>query len=102
MTYQLVLQWSVSSIEEYDEIIAVETALIDVMPGGSEVDGHDAGSGEMNIYVRTNEPARLFNELKSVLADSGLLAGARVAFREQSKSAYTVLWPEGLKSFKVI
>ena len=101
MTYQLVLQWSASSINEYDAIVAVEDELIDAMPEGSEVDGHDAGSGEMNIFIRTNAPVHVFNALKSVLADSGLLASARVAFREQSKSAYTVLWPEGLKSFKV-
>lgn len=82
-------------------MITVENALIDVLPDGSEVDGHDAGSGEVNIFIHTNAPARVFDALKSMLADSGLLTSARVAFREQSKGEYTVLWPEGLETFKV-
>jgi len=39
--------------------------LIDALPDGSEVDGHDAGSGEVNIFdSTTEEPKRAFDELK--------------------------------------
>ena len=81
-------------------MIAVENALIEVLPEGSEVDGHDAGSGEVNIFINTNGPARVFSALKPILAASNILASARVAFREQPKSEYTVLWPEGLETFR--
>lgn len=102
MKYQLVIQWPASSIQDYDAMIAVENALIDVLPESSEVDGHDAGSGEVNIFINTNGPARVFSELKPMLAAADLLSSARVAFRELSKSEYTVLWPEGLETFKVV
>jgi hypothetical protein len=101
MKYQLVLQWPVSSIQDYDAMIAAEDALIYVLPEGSEVDGHDAGSGEVNIFIHTNAPAQVFDALKPTLADSGLLASARAAFREQSQGEYIVLWPKGLETFKV-
>ena len=101
MKYQLVVQLPASSIHDYDEMIALENTLIEALPEGSEVDGHDAGSGEANIFINTDVPARVFNEIKSVLAASDLLATARIAFREQSKSEYTVLWPDGLETFKV-
>jgi hypothetical protein len=99
--YQLVLQWPAASIHDYDAMIDIENALIDVLPDGSEVDGHDAGSGEVNIFITTNGPVRVFEAVKSILATSGVLESARIAFREQSKSEYTVLWPEGLETFKV-
>lgn len=89
-------------IQDYDAMIAVENALIEVLPEGSEVDGHDAGSGEVNIFINTNGPARVFNALKPMLAASDLLSSARIAFREQSKSEYTILWPEDLETFKVM
>jgi hypothetical protein len=52
MKYMLVLQWPISSIPDYEAIVALETALIDALPDGSQIDGHDAGSGEMNIFIR--------------------------------------------------
>ncbi len=69
MKYQLILQWSASAIQDYDTLIAVENALIDALPEGSEVDGHDSGSGEINIFIYTNEPVRVFDELRSTLVD---------------------------------
>jgi hypothetical protein len=85
MKYQLILQWPASSIQDYDAMIAVEDVLIDVLPEGSEVDGHDAGAGEVNIFIHTNAPAQVFDALKPVLADADLLVTARAAFREQSQ-----------------
>jgi hypothetical protein len=101
MKYQLILQWAASSIQDHDAMIAVEDALIDVLPEGNEVDGHDAGSCEVNIFIHTNAPAQVFDALKPTLADSGLLVSARAAFRELSRDEYTILWPKGLETFKV-
>jgi hypothetical protein len=101
MKYQLILQWPASSIRDYDAMIAVENLLIEALPEDSDVDGHDAGSGEVNIFIGTHEPIRVFDAVKSVLAAQDLLSDARIAFREASKSQYTILWPKGLKTFKV-
>ena len=101
MKYQLVLQWPASSFHNYDAMIELENALSKELPIDSEVDGHDAGSGEVNIFVHTNDPTRVFNALKPMLATSGRLSDSRIAYREQWKSEYTILWPKGLRMFSV-
>ena len=50
MKYQVVIQWPASSIADYDTIIGIESFLIDHLSSASEIDGHDAGSGEMNVF----------------------------------------------------
>lgn len=101
MKYQLVLQWPASSIEDYDCMIEIEDLLIEQLSDDSQVDGHDQGSGEVNIFIRTNSPEGAFSDAKEILAARGLLTRARVAFREVGSDEYTVLWPKGLKRFEV-
>ena len=81
-------------------MIEIEDALIRGLVAG-EVDGHDAGSGEMNIFIKTDEPRLAFEDVKRVLAESGLLHSVKAAFRLRSESQYTVLWPMDAGSFRV-
>jgi YD repeat-containing protein len=67
----------------------------------SEVDGHDAGSGEMNIFVHTDNVQDAFAEIKGLLAARAALNSARVAYREIGKNEYTILWPEHLERFSI-
>ena len=53
MKYQLVLQLPASSIKDYDEMIELEETIIKGIGSLGKVDGHDAGSGEMNIFILT-------------------------------------------------
>ena len=100
MDYILVLQWPASSIEDYDRMVAVEDLLMERLHEG-EVDGHDAGEGEVNIFIRTDDPRSTFAAVESVLAKRDSWADIRVAYREATGSAYTVLWPAGLSTFSV-
>jgi hypothetical protein len=100
MKYQLILQWSASSIKDYDGLIAVENKLTEKLSEDCEVDGHDFGTGEGNIFILTDHPEHTFNEAKVIL-DSGELSNARVAYRAIDKSHYTILWPQGLTVFRV-
>lgn len=101
MKYQIVIQWPASSIADYDSVIEVDSALIDSLSEGNEVDGHDAGSGEMNIFVRTDNVQDAFVEIKGLLAARAALSSARVAYREVGRNEYTILWPEHLKRLSV-
>ena len=101
MKYQLVLQWPASSIKDYDAMIAVENALVEKLSKAHDVDGHDAGSGEVNIFIRTDDPKLGFNEVKDILGTRDSWVDARVAYREVGGSEYTILWPKGLTEFKV-
>jgi hypothetical protein len=50
MKYQLVLQLPAFSAEDYDEMIELEKIIEGNLADLGDVDGHDAGSGEMNIH----------------------------------------------------
>jgi hypothetical protein len=41
--YQLVLQFQAESVQEFDELVVLEELLVEKLPVGSEVDGHDLG-----------------------------------------------------------
>lgn len=101
MKYLLILQWPTSSISDYDSMVEVEDQLIDQLPDDSEVDGHDFGAGEANIFIRTNTPERIFLSIQELLAKRGLLVHVRAAFREVGKDEYKIIWPKGLKEFAV-
>ena len=99
--YQLVLQWSGSSLKDYDEMIAMENKLMENLSEGTEVDGHDVGSGEVNIFILTDDPELTFSEAKAILGDSDQWLSVRAAYREGAESHYAILWPEDLTDFAI-
>jgi hypothetical protein len=102
MKYQLVLQWATPfPIQDIDDIVAIEDQIIDGLNEACEVDGHDFGSGDANIFVHTDNPERVFSALKTLLASKSLLAHTRAAYRAFDTDNYTILWPVGLKSFSI-
>jgi hypothetical protein len=101
MKYLLVLQRPATSIADYDAMIQIEDALIEKLCVENEVDGHDAGSGEMNIFIRTDSPERAFNQVKAILGSHDYWVDARVAYREIGGNDYTILWPKDLSELKV-
>jgi hypothetical protein len=101
MKYQLVIQFAVSSIEDYDAIIAVEDLLSQKLGSAGRVDGHDAGSGEMNIFIFTDDPKLCFQAIQQILGARDFEREMKVAFREVSKDDYTILHPPGLTEFAI-
>jgi len=101
MKYQLVLQWPASSIKDYDDMIWVEDALASGLGDAAEVDGHDAGSAEVNIFLLTDDPNRAFEEVKRVLGSRDFMVGLKAAFRERTGTNYHPIWPPGLETFSV-
>jgi len=101
MKYQLVLQWPAASIEDYDLMVDIENLLIDELSEDGAVDGHDAGSEEMNIFILTNTPEQVFTKAQGILGARGVLAPTRAAYREIGKDDYKVLWPKGSKEFSL-
>lgn len=87
-------------MEAYDALIEIEDLLLERLRAG-EVDGHDIGSGEMNIFVFTDDPSTAFKEIKQTLQDHELWPNVRIGFREVNGSSYTVVHPEGLTELQV-
>lgn len=101
MKYVLVLQWPASSIKDYDTFVEIEGLLTEKLSENNDVDGHDAGVGEMNIFIHTDNPSGAFKEIQATLGSRDFWIDARVAYREAMKSNYTILWPRDLTEFKV-
>ena len=99
MNHQLVLQFRDAHL---NAIVAAEDALIAHLGKSVEVDGHDFGWNEANIFVLTNEPAKTFQKAFELLA-------ANPSFPKIDKAAtwlldaddYTVLWPLGETAFQI-
>ena len=68
---------------------------------GDAVDGHDLGSGQMNLFVDTTDPVPTFEDVRRVLASTARWPDARAAFRDADGDVWTVLWPAGHDHFAV-
>jgi hypothetical protein len=97
----LVLQWTGSTMADHAALIEFEKALESSLTGGSNVDGHDIGSDEMNIFVETDDAVRTFTEVEAAIRMSSLRTDMRAAYREIEGDDYTVVWPPGLSAFRV-
>jgi hypothetical protein len=100
MKYQLVIQFSGKSMDDFDHLIEIEDTLEENLTGDCEVDGHDFGSGEMNIFILTEEPVETFMQTKSLL-DHDDLSNMKAAYRDIEAEKFTILWPKGLTKFVV-
>jgi hypothetical protein len=98
---ELVLQLPADSIKDYDALIELENVLIAQLGNVGEIDGHDMGTGEMNIFVRTDHPRLAFEKIQSLLGTKDFLPNLRAAFRDVGKNQFTILHPAGLAHFTI-
>src|SRR3954463_14359095 len=101
MRYLLVLQWSATSAADYDAMLEIEAELEEKLSPSHEVDGHDAGSGETNIFIVTENPEAAFTEIRHLIGDRTSWIDCRIAYREDTGEKYTILWPRNLVEFDV-
>jgi len=102
MKYQLVLQMPASSIQDYDKMIELEEIIIEMLGGLGDVDGHDAGSGEMNIFILTDEPESAFERIKALFGMRDLMSDLKVAYREIGKNDFVIIYPPDLTHFTIV
>jgi hypothetical protein len=100
MKYQLVLQFAAEGMNQFDKLVALGEELIQNLPPTSEVDGHDFGSGEFNIFILTDQPREAFDAARKLI--KGFFQNQlRAAYRERGTDEYVILWPEHLEEFRV-
>jgi hypothetical protein len=102
MKYQLVLQFSATSMEDFDRLVALKDELIAELNELASVDGHDFGSGEFNIFILTNDPTECFDRAREIVTDQDVPNAMRSAYREANGDNYVILWPSSLKQFQVL
>ena len=82
-------------------MIELEETIMTSLGNFGQVDGHDAGSGEMNIFILTDHPKLAFKHVKQVLGTEDFLPDLKVAYREIGKDEFTILHPVGLSYFTI-
>ena len=81
-------------MQDFEDLIALEESLDTLLSSDHEVDGHDFGSGQMNIFVITDDPVGAFGKAKSAVGP-GDLSKLRAAYRPIDGEEYVTVWPEG-------
>jgi len=102
MKYQIVLQWPTVSEADLDRLISLEELIEDGLGDIGIVDGHDFGSGEMNVFVHTDNSKTAFEKIKTLLSIGENVRGMKAGYRDLEEDDYTAIHPEGLKQFSVI
>jgi hypothetical protein len=92
--FQLVIQFHADTVADLDALIRLEDNLSEHLGTSAEVDGHDIGTTERNIFVLTDSPVDTFEQVQPLLRTKGILGAATVAYRTVNGSHYTVLWPQ--------
>jgi hypothetical protein len=93
MKYVLIFQWPTWSLDDYERLIATEELIEDgLSEDDGDVDGHNMGSGEMNIFVVTDFPGRAFDQIRQILVENHLFEKARVTNRGIDEEEYIILW----------
>ena len=100
MKYQLVLQFQAESVQEFDELVVLEELLVENLPLHSQVDGHDFGSGEFNIFILTDQPKESFHAAEKTIQHYRPPQTLKVAYREVGQNNFVILWPPNLRNSK--
>ncbi len=103
--YQLVIQFKFRDDDTtlQDQVLTLEDDLMERLdPDVVDVDGHDAGSGEMNLFLFTDEPAAAFAQIKPIMTERSLPDRSAAAYRPTDGEDFVPLWPEGLQDFEVV
>ncbi len=102
MKYCLVLQFPATKVDDFDALVKLESSIEDRIKAIADVDGHDFGSGEMNVFIFCEDPQKVFYECKNVVSEMNLLSNLRAAFRERHGNEYTNIWPlNSSRPFKI-
>jgi len=90
-----------SSIQDYDDMVELEGVIMEALAGVGDVDGHDAGSGEMNIFILTDEPHLALDRIKLVLGTRDFMPDLKVAYRKIEGNQFTIIHPPDLTYFAI-
>ena len=101
MKYQVVIQFPEALYSNLDWIADIEDRLDECLIN-AEVDGHDIGSGEVNIFIHSDDLMNTFQLAKNIFKEEGaVFEHIKIAYREIGTNDYICLWPEDLREFKV-
>jgi len=98
---QIVFQWPASSEADYQLLLAIEETITRGLGPIGLVDGHDIGSGEINVFIHTNDPKGAFEKTMSLIRGKYDLKELMVGYRNFEDNDYVPMFPPGLEAFRV-
>ncbi len=102
MKAQLVLQFKTDEdLDSFDRLIRFEEELITIVGKTARVDGHDFGSGEMNIFILTDDPVATFTLTQKIDGSVRPTGKMKAAYRLLDREDYVCLWPPELSHFEI-
>jgi hypothetical protein len=90
--YQLVIEFSGDSPEQFDKVVALEEEMTENLISG-EVDGNDVGGGVVNIFIITKSPNQCFSEALTYI-EKHMMRPTAAGVRDLKKEDYIRLWPK--------
>jgi hypothetical protein len=99
--FQLVLQFEAEKPNDLEDLVRIEDMFRNVLGPKANVDGHDMGAGEFNIFIFTSAPEETFERALALLSAHGPLRKFKAAYREPEAEEFVILWPLGLSVFNI-
>jgi len=93
MRSQLVLQFRGDTLEDFEQVVALENELREQLGDIIVIDRHDMSSDEANIFMWTSDPVGAFVQISDVLERRQLLDAVVAACRPADGKDFTVIWP---------
>ena len=97
--YQFVLQFPTSEVADFDNLVAFEERLIAQLGSTAKIDGHDFGSGELNIFLLMDDPVQTAEGAEALRQLAVPAHIPVVAYRELIGDTYIVLSLPGYSGF---
>ena len=79
---------------DLDDLISLEEKLISAVGSRGNVDGHDVGAGEANIFILTEVPIEVLRDCIPVVQQSPFSAFT-AGYRDLKSDSYERMWPRG-------
>jgi len=92
MQSQLVLKFRRPTLDSAGAV-ALEASLAAVLGDSAQMDGHNAGTRDIDLYIITSDPASTFRRCKPVLEPLQLLDRVVAAHRFVGGLQFKVIWP---------
>jgi hypothetical protein len=99
MRYQLVVQIRPASSD--DSAFELGGRIIEHLATSADVDGHDLGAGEFNIFIFTDDPSGTFCSIQALPETRSLSPAMTAAYRPVDGEDYIVLWPRNSTLFNI-
>jgi hypothetical protein len=101
MRYQLILQFTATTMSDFDQLVALEKKLVEELDSIAVVDGHDFGQSEFNIFIFTEQPTMAFERAHQIVRHQ-VQECMRAVYRESTGEDYVILWPSTLRGSAIL